>query len=118
MLGHATVAWPLAARTAENADFVIDGVPLPADASVALVPKSGTDLQRCWSGVWTGEWNGEIKHILLVERIGEDGAAGIVYALADDLHTGLRANWRIRRCYLRANSYRQCADVHSDVCYR
>ena len=44
--------------------------------------------------MWTGAWNGDIKHILLVERIGEDGAAGIVYALADDPYTGMRANWR------------------------
>jgi dienelactone hydrolase len=77
-----------------NADLVVDGVPLPSDASVAFVPKSGTDKQRRWSGVWTGAWNGDIKHILLVEWIGEDGAAGIVYALADDLYTGVRANWR------------------------
>lgn len=94
MLGGAAVSLPLAARAAEGADFVIDGVPLPADARVASVPQSGTDLQRRWNGAWTGAWNGEIKHILLVERIDEDGAAGIVYALADDFYTGTRANWR------------------------
>lgn len=94
MLGWAAVTWPLASRATEDADFAVDGVPLPADARLAFVPQSGTDVQRRWSGVWTGAWNGEIKHILLVERIDEDGAAGVVYALADDFHTGLRANWR------------------------
>jgi hypothetical protein len=60
---------------------------------MALVPKSATDLQRRWSGVWVGAWNGDLKHVLLVERIGEDGSAGIVYAEADNLYTGMRAKW-------------------------
>jgi dienelactone hydrolase len=93
ILGGAAVIWPLAARAAEKADLVVAGVPLPSDASVALVPKSATDLQRRWSGVWTGAWNGDLKHVLLVERIGEDGAAGIVYAEADNLYAGMRARW-------------------------
>jgi dienelactone hydrolase len=93
MLLGTVVTWPLAARAAENADLVVDGVPLPSDASVALVPKSATDLQRRWSGVWVGAWNGTLKHVLLVERIGEDGAAGIVYAEADNLYSGVRARW-------------------------
>jgi dienelactone hydrolase len=93
MLGGAAATWPVAARAAGNVDLVIDGVPLPADASVALVPESGTDLQRRWSGVWTGAWNGDLKHILLVERIGDNGVADIVYAEADNLYMGMRAKW-------------------------
>ena len=93
LVGGAAVVCPWAARATDGADFSIDGVPLPADASVAAVPKSGTDLQRRWSGVWIGAWNGALRHILLVERIGEDGKAGIVYAEADNLHTGVRARW-------------------------
>jgi len=80
MLGGAAATWPLAALAAEETDLVVDGVPLPIDAKTAFVPQSGTDAQRRWSGVWTGAWNGEFKHILLVERIDEDGAAGMVYA--------------------------------------
>jgi dienelactone hydrolase len=93
LFGGAAAAWPLTAWAAETVDVVVDGVPLPSDASVAPVPKYATDLQRRWSGVWTGAWNGDLKHVLLVERIGEDGAAEIVYAEADNLYTGIRARW-------------------------
>lgn len=48
----------MAAPAAADADLVIDGVPLPSDASAATVATSATDLQRRWSGVWTGAWNG------------------------------------------------------------
>lgn len=85
----------MAAPAAADADLVIDGVPLPSDASAATVATSATDLQRRWSGVWTGAWNGGLKHILLVERIGEDGAAGIVYAVADNPYARVPARrWR------------------------
>ena len=77
LVGGAAAAWPLAVRAEGGADLVVDGVPLPSDASVASVPKSATELQRRWSGVWVGAWNGSLKHILLVERIGEDGTSGI-----------------------------------------
>jgi dienelactone hydrolase len=94
LAGSAAVGWPLAAWAAGGADFVVDGVPLPSDASVAAVPKPGTDLQRRWSGVWVGAWNDGLKHILLVERIGEDGTAGIVYAEADSPNARMQARWR------------------------
>jgi len=93
LLGSAAIAWPLAARAVGDPDFVVDGVPLPSDASAATVPKFATDLQRRWSGVWVGAWNGDLKHVLLIERIAEDGAAGIVYAEADNLYSGMRAMW-------------------------
>lgn len=91
LLSSAAAVWPLRATAA--ADFVVDGVPLPADASMASAPQSATDLQQRWSGAWVGAWNGALKHILLVERIDADGSAGIVYAEADNLHTGIRARW-------------------------
>jgi dienelactone hydrolase len=93
LAGGAAIAWPLAARATGGADLVVDGVPLPPDAGVASIPKSATDLQRLWNGVWVGAWNGALKHILLVEDVGEDGAAGIVYAEADNLYSGARARW-------------------------
>lgn len=93
LAGGAAVAWPLRAWAAEGDDVVVDGVPLPSDASVAVVPPSGTDLQQRWSGVWVGAWNGIFKHILLVERIGADGAAGVVYAVGDNPYDGSRGRW-------------------------
>jgi hypothetical protein len=86
---HLTLMMAAPAAVAD-ADLVVDGVPLPSDASAATVATSATDLQRRWSGVWTGAWNGGLKHILLVERIGEDGAAGIVYAVADNPYARYR----------------------------
>ena len=89
LVGGAAVAWPLAARATANADLNIDGVPLPFDASVV-----STGSLRRWGSVWVGAWNGGVKHILLVERIGEDGAAGIIFAEADNPHTREKARWR------------------------
>src|SRR5882724_1318456 len=63
----------LLAQPAGAADLVVDGVPIPADASVAAaVP--GSAFQQ-WRGVWVGVWRGGLKHILLVESVSEDGAA-------------------------------------------
>jgi dienelactone hydrolase len=96
LAGGAVVAWPLVARATPDADLNIgpdlnvDGVPLPSDASVA----SAAALQRRWTGVWVGAWNGGLKHILLVERITEDGAAGVVFAEADNPNTREKARWR------------------------
>ncbi len=94
LAGGTAVAWPLAARATAGPDRNIDGVPLPSDASVASVPPSATDLQRRWAGVWVGAWNGSLKHILLVERIGEDGVGGIVFAEADNPNAREKAKWR------------------------
>jgi len=72
------------------ADLLVDGVPLPADASVAAAP-SGSALQ--WNGVWVGAWGGSLKHILLVESIGEDGAAHVVYAIGENPYAGIQPRW-------------------------
>jgi dienelactone hydrolase len=90
LTGGAAVAWPFAARATPGPDLNIDGVPLPSDASVA----SATALQRRWCGAWVGAWNGGLKHILLVERIAEDGVAGVVFAETDNPHTREKARWR------------------------
>ncbi len=93
LAGGAAAAWPLAARATPGPDRNIDGVPLPSDVRVAFVPASAPAL-RHWSGVWVGAWNGALKHILVVERIADDGAPSIVFANADDPHTRKKANWR------------------------
>ena len=93
LLSSAAAVWPLELRATAAADFVVDGVPLPSDASTASIPQSATDLQQRWSGAWVGAWNDALKHILLVERIDADGSARIIYAEADNLHTDTRARW-------------------------
>jgi hypothetical protein len=45
LVGGGAATWPFAVRAAGGADLIIDGVPLPSDAGVAPVSKSGTDLQ-------------------------------------------------------------------------
>jgi dienelactone hydrolase len=93
LAGGAAVAWPSAARATPGPDRNIDGVPLPSDVRLASVPASATAV-RPWSGVWVGAWNGGVKHILVVERIAEDGVPSIVFAEADNPHTRKKANWR------------------------
>ncbi|MEH2503181.1 hypothetical protein V1290_001992 [Bradyrhizobium sp. AZCC 1578] len=72
-------------------DLVVDGVPLPSGATVATTT-TGSAFQQ-WSGVWVGVWLGSPKHILLVESIGEDGAARVVYAIGDNLRAGRQRRW-------------------------
>src|SRR5438105_10857178 len=72
-------------------DRLIDGVPLPSDATVAAT--SGTAEQRQWSGIWVGEWDGGLKHILLVESVGEDGTAHVIYAVGDNPYFGIERRW-------------------------
>jgi dienelactone hydrolase len=73
-------------------DRLVDGVPLPSDATVAA-PAPGTPLQRHWSGVWIGAWEGALKHILLVESIDENGAARVIYAVDENASIGVRRIW-------------------------
>lgn len=69
-------------QPAGAADLVVDGVPIPADASVAAaVP--GSAFQQ-WRGVWVGMWGDGLKHILLIESVNEHGAAHVVYAVGDN----------------------------------
>jgi dienelactone hydrolase len=74
------------------ADRLVDGVPLPSDATPATAPPV-TAVQRQWSGVWVGAWGGTLKHILLVEAVAEDGAARVVYAVGDNPSFGVQRTW-------------------------
>jgi dienelactone hydrolase len=73
-------------------DLLVDGVPLPADAVVVAPTASSTGLQQRWSGVWAGAWDGKLRHILLVESVGDDGAARVVYAIGDNPR--IQRSWR------------------------
>ena len=78
-------------RAAGAADLLVDGVPLPSDATVAATTQ-GSAFQQ-WGGVWVGAWGGSLKHLLLVESISEDGAARVVYAVGDNPRAGIQRRW-------------------------
>ncbi|HEY9456178.1 MAG TPA: alpha/beta hydrolase [Bradyrhizobium sp.] len=72
-------------------DLLVDGVPLPFDATVATATP-GSAFQQ-WGGVWVGVWGASPKHILLVESVGEDGAARVIYAIGDNPIAGRPPRW-------------------------
>ena len=86
------VALTMIAQPVRAEDRLVDGVPLPSDAVVATAA-SGTAEQQQWSGVWVGAWGGVLKHILLVEAVGEDGKARIVYAIGENPYFGITPRW-------------------------
>jgi dienelactone hydrolase len=81
-------------RPGAAADHVIDGVPLPQDATVGTGAASGNAIQRQWIGAWFGLWDGVLKHILLVESVDDDGSARVVYATGDNPVWGTQRHWR------------------------
>ena len=89
----ALFALMLLAQPAAAIDLLIDGVPLPPDASVASTAQAQPPLQRQWSGVWVGAWGGSIKHILLVESVAEDGTTRVIYSVGDNPFLGIRRTW-------------------------
>jgi dienelactone hydrolase len=91
-LGFVALALLMLAAPAAADDRLVDGVPLPSDAAVAAAAPV-TAVQRQWSGVWVGAWGGVLKHILLVESVAEDGAARVVYAVAERRESGAQPIW-------------------------
>ncbi|MFG3593932.1 alpha/beta hydrolase family protein [Bradyrhizobium sp. RDI18] len=79
-------------QSVSAADLLVDGVPLPSDATVAAATPAGAF--ESWKHVWAGLWGDRLKHILLVESVSEDGAARVVYALGDDSRAGRQRRWR------------------------
>jgi dienelactone hydrolase len=86
---HSTVMAP----SPPAADYLVDGVPLPADAKVAALAEPQSAMQRRWTGAWVGAWGGVLKHILLVESVAEDATARVVYSVGDLPAVGIRAAW-------------------------
>ncbi|QWG12663.1 alpha/beta hydrolase [Bradyrhizobium sediminis] len=85
LLGFLALSQPVGA-----ADILVDGVPLPSDATVAAA-MPGSAFQQ-WSGVWVGVRSNNLKTILLVESV-SDGAAKVVYAIGDNHITGIQRRW-------------------------
>jgi hypothetical protein len=86
LLVFLTLSQPVAA-----ADLLVDGVPLPSDATVAAMTPGSAYEQ--WGGIWVGVWLGSPKHILLVESVDADGAARVVYAIGDNPRAGRQRRW-------------------------
>ncbi len=78
---------------AAAADYLVDGVPLPADARTDTGAGSQPAGQRQWLGAWVGAWGGVLKHILLVESVAPDGPARVVYAIGDNPAFGIQRAW-------------------------
>ncbi|MCP4318162.1 MAG: hypothetical protein GY789_19640 [Hyphomicrobiales bacterium] len=83
---------------ASNAqDSVLVGdVPLPADAAMSA------PTEWSFSGVWVGKWNNRTNHILVVERLGNDAIADVIYAVGSD-HNG-RGNWLRRKAKIEGDA--------------
>lgn len=75
------------------ADQIVDGVPLPSDASLAPTTALETPLQRQWVGLWIGSWGETLKHLLLVESVAPNGIAQVVYAIGDNPALSIRRRW-------------------------
>ncbi|WP_227270367.1 alpha/beta hydrolase family protein [Roseobacter weihaiensis] len=65
--------------SAQEAIFVGD-VPLPGDAGT-LAPG-----EAAFSGTWAGRWGNRRNHILIVEGLGNDGLANVIYAVGGDMN--------------------------------
>jgi dienelactone hydrolase len=76
-------------RPVGAADLLVDGVPLPSDATIAAATPALTQ----WSGVWVGMWGSSLKHILLIESVSEEGAARVIYAVGDNPYAGIKPRW-------------------------
>jgi len=87
------IAFMLVSKSLSAADRLVDGVPLPEDATVATVAETDPTELRQWAGVWVGAWGGTLKHVLLVESVRADGLARVVYATGDISRFGIRGGW-------------------------
>jgi dienelactone hydrolase len=81
----------LTLQPAAAADLVVDGVPLPSDASVAAATPGGAF--EPWKQAWVGLWGGSLKHVLIVESVSDDGTARVVYAVGDNPYIGIKQRW-------------------------
>jgi dienelactone hydrolase len=93
MAASALLALAVLTRPVAAMDQLIDGVPLPSDASVTSSTQAQSPLQRQWSGVWVGAWGGTLKHILVVESVAEDGTARVIYSIGDNPFVGIQRAW-------------------------
>jgi dienelactone hydrolase len=81
------------AVTSAAAETLVDGVPLPSDVSVVENAGPSSDFHGRFSGAWVGSWGDTLKHILVVERISDQGEATVIYAVGDLATAGIVRSW-------------------------
>ena len=79
-------------QTACAADILVDDVPLPIDAKIVVPLDTPQNLNR-FSGAWIGAWGGELKHLLIVETISNDGAADVIFTGGDKPSYNVTRQW-------------------------
>lgn len=88
------LSWTIAGAPAVAADRDIDGVHIPDTAKVEPPSSSALEAHRAFSGAWVGSWSGFLKSILVVESIGSDGRASVIYAWGDNPRLNIKRGWR------------------------
>lgn len=81
-------------QSPSTADILIDGVPIPADVTVAAVESSKPAAEWQWVGAWVGAWGGTLKHILLVESVAANGQAHVVYSIGANPLFRIQPAWK------------------------
>ncbi|WP_298922379.1 dienelactone hydrolase family protein [uncultured Roseobacter sp.] len=90
LLARISAVLILLAGEGDAQDSVFVGnVPLPEDVVVS------TQAEGAFAGTWVGRWDNRRNHILVVERLGDDGLADVVYAVGSDLNG--RGRWFRRK---------------------
>lgn len=79
----------LASESSAQDSVLVGDVPLPEDAVTSAPAESAL------SGVWVGKWDNRVNHILVVERLGNDALADVIYAVGSNQHG--RGNWLRRK---------------------
>jgi pimeloyl-ACP methyl ester carboxylesterase len=90
----ATIALGTLPPSPAEAEVLVDGVPLPSDAAVTEHAGPHSDVARRFSGAWVGSWGDTLKHILVVERISDQGEASVIYAVGDLASAGIVRSWK------------------------
>ncbi len=70
--------------------------PLPEDTATAFPDDSP------FTGAWVGQWDNRRNHILIVEGVGADGVAQVIYAVGSDINN--RGRWFRRTARIDGNT--------------
>lgn len=65
---------------------------LPSDAAVTA--SAGSAVSERFSGAWVGSWGDTLRHILVVERVSDQGEASVIYAVGDLAAAGIVRSWK------------------------